>query len=74
MVSAGRNMLHGECSSCTMYRQTRDYDTYNFLTVGLNFNLGKKSVEPLYWLNPLDFAYSEIECSQAHENAKANIG
>jgi outer membrane protein OmpA-like peptidoglycan-associated protein len=39
---------------------TRDYDTYNFLSVGLNFNIGAKSVEPLWWLNPLDYAYSEI--------------
>lgn len=39
---------------------TRDYDSYNFVTVGLNFNIGSKSVEPLWWLNPLDYAYSEI--------------
>lgn len=37
-----------------------DYDNYNYLTVGLNFNLGAKSVEPLWWMNPLDYAYSEI--------------
>lgn len=36
------------------------YDAYNYLTVGLNFNLGAKSVEPLWWLNPLDYAYSEL--------------
>jgi outer membrane protein OmpA-like peptidoglycan-associated protein len=40
--------------------QSRDYDSYNFLSVGLNLNLGAKSVEPLWWLNPLDYAYSEI--------------
>lgn len=39
---------------------TRDFDTYNFLSVGLNFNIGKKSVEPLWWINPLDYAYQEI--------------
>jgi outer membrane protein OmpA-like peptidoglycan-associated protein len=39
---------------------TRDYDSYNFLSLGLNYNLGAKSVEPLYWVNPLDYAYSEI--------------
>ncbi|MBL7742082.1 MAG: OmpA family protein [Chitinophagaceae bacterium] len=39
---------------------TRDFDSYNYLTVGLNINLGKKSVEPLWWMNPLDYAYSEI--------------
>lgn len=40
--------------------QTRDFDSYNFLSLGLNFNLGSKSVEPLWWLNPLDYAYSEL--------------
>ncbi len=39
---------------------TRDFDSYNYFTVGLNINLGAKSVEPLWWLNPLDYAYSEI--------------
>lgn len=39
---------------------TPDYDSYNYFSVGLNFNLGAKAVEPLYWLNPLDYAYSEI--------------
>jgi len=39
---------------------TSDYDAYNYASVGLNFNLGSKSVEPLYWLNPLDYAYSEL--------------
>ena len=40
--------------------QTRDFDSYNYLSLGLNINLGAKSVEPLWWLNPLDYAYSEI--------------
>jgi outer membrane protein OmpA-like peptidoglycan-associated protein len=39
---------------------TRDYDTYNHLTLGLNVNLGAKGTEPLWWVNPLDYAYSEI--------------
>ncbi|MBK5272734.1 MAG: OmpA family protein [Bacteroidia bacterium] len=39
---------------------TSDFDSYNFVSVGLNINLGAKSVEPLWWLNPLDYAYSEI--------------
>lgn len=39
---------------------TRDYDSYNFASIGLNINLGAKSTEPLWWLNPLDYAYSEI--------------
>jgi outer membrane protein OmpA-like peptidoglycan-associated protein len=39
---------------------TPDYDSYNYFSVGLNFNLGSKATEPLYWVNPLDYAYSEI--------------
>ncbi|MEO9144351.1 MAG: OmpA family protein [Ginsengibacter sp.] len=39
---------------------TGDFDTYNYISVGLNFNVGSKSVEPLWWINPLDYAYSEI--------------
>jgi hypothetical protein len=39
---------------------TGDFDSYNFVSLGLNFNLGAKSVEPLYWLNPLDYAYGEL--------------
>jgi hypothetical protein len=39
---------------------TRDFDSYNYASIGLNFNLGGKSTEPLYWLNPMDYAYSEL--------------
>lgn len=39
---------------------TGNFDTYNYLSVGLNFNVGNKAVEPLWWINPLDYAYSEI--------------
>ena len=39
---------------------TRDFDSYNFLSLGLNINIGSKAVEPLWWVNPLDYAYSEI--------------
>ena len=39
---------------------TSEADSYNFLSLGLNINLGSKSVEPLWWLNPLDYAYQEL--------------
>lgn len=39
---------------------TRDFDSYNMLSIGLNFNLGAKAVEPLWWLNPLDYAYGDL--------------
>jgi opacity protein-like surface antigen len=39
---------------------TPDNDSWNYLSLGLNFNLGGKAVEPLWWLNPLDYAYSEL--------------
>lgn len=49
-----------ETGTPAVHAMTRDYDSYNFLSVGLNYNIGKKAVEPLWWINPLDYAYSEI--------------
>ncbi|MBL7785148.1 MAG: OmpA family protein [Chitinophagales bacterium] len=40
---------------------TRDYDTYTFTGAHVNFNIGgKNSVEPLWWMNPLDYGYKEM--------------
>ena len=39
---------------------TRDFDAWHYTNVNLNYSLGSKSVEPLWWLNPLDFAYNEL--------------
>lgn len=39
---------------------TRDYDAWHYTSVQLNVNLGAKSVEPLWWMNPLDYAYNEM--------------
>jgi OOP family OmpA-OmpF porin len=40
---------------------TRDYDTYIYTGANLNFNIGgKNSVEPLWWMNPLDYSYQEL--------------
>lgn len=49
-----------ETGTTTVHALTRDYDAYNFLSLGLNYNIGNKAVEPLWWINPLDYAYSEI--------------
>jgi outer membrane protein OmpA-like peptidoglycan-associated protein len=41
--------------------QTRSADAYNFVSIGVNYNIfAKHAVEPLWWLNPLDYAYNEI--------------
>ncbi|MBL7732045.1 MAG: hypothetical protein JNM88_12765, partial [Chitinophagaceae bacterium] len=39
---------------------TRDFDSYNFLSLGLNINIGHKAIEPLWWVNPLYYAYKEL--------------
>jgi outer membrane protein OmpA-like peptidoglycan-associated protein len=39
---------------------TQNFDTYNFLSLGLNINIGSKSVQPLWWENPLDYVYAEV--------------
>ena len=42
--------------------QGRRTDDVNYISFSVNYNLStkKKSVEPLYWINPLDHAYSEL--------------
>lgn len=39
-----------------------DKDLINTVSIGLGFNLGnkKRSVQPLWWVNPLDHAYNEL--------------
>ncbi len=41
---------------------TPDKDLWNYASIGLNFNIGnkRKNVAPLWWVNPLDHAYSEL--------------
>jgi outer membrane protein OmpA-like peptidoglycan-associated protein len=51
---------NGQAANANATAQTRDFDTYNFASLGINYNLGAKSTEPLWWLNPLDYAYNEI--------------
>ena len=46
---------------------TPDFDSYNYLSIGLNVNLGGRAVEPLWWINPLDYAYDEL---RNHRNVK----
>jgi len=46
----------------TEYDQSNQPDMLHYTNLRLAINLGnfKKRTEPLYWLNPLDFAYSDI--------------
>jgi outer membrane protein OmpA-like peptidoglycan-associated protein len=41
---------------------TSEWDNIGFVTAGMNFNLGnsQKRIPPLWWMNPLEFAYSEL--------------
>ncbi len=40
---------------------TRDYDTYVYTGIMANFNIGgQNSVEPLWWMNPMDYTYQEL--------------
>jgi outer membrane protein OmpA-like peptidoglycan-associated protein len=41
---------------------SKDNDLISYSNVHLNFNLGSSSkrTEPLWWMNPLDYAYSEL--------------
>jgi len=41
---------------------SQNKDGINYASLGINFNLGggSRNVEPLYWLNPLDYSYGEL--------------
>lgn len=39
---------------------TRDFDAWHYTNASINYTIGAKSVEPLWWLNPLDYAYNEL--------------
>ncbi len=45
-----------------MLKSNGDKDIINYGSVGLGFNLGsaKKSVAPLWWVNPMDHIYNEL--------------
>lgn len=62
-IPSGDDLLDGKrwAESATPIL-TPNSDYVNYLSVGINFNLGnkKKNVEPLYWLNPLEYAYNEM--------------
>ena len=41
---------------------TSEWDNIGFMSAGVNFNLGnsKTRIPPLWWMNPLEYAYSEL--------------
>lgn len=47
---------------------TRDMDNLNYFSVGFNFNLGGNAVSPLWWMNPMDYAYNEIKGKRAPDS------
>ncbi|HMZ46475.1 MAG TPA: OmpA family protein [Chitinophagaceae bacterium] len=46
---------------------TSEWDNVAFAGLGANFNIGnsKKRVPPLWWLNPLEFAYADLANNKA---------
>jgi OOP family OmpA-OmpF porin len=41
---------------------TSEWDNIGFVSLGMNFNIGnsKRRIPPLWWMNPLEFAYGEL--------------
>lgn len=53
--------------------QTKDWDRPVFTSASLNINLGKKnSVEPLWWMNPIDHTASKDDCCDDFKLADAD--
>lgn len=58
----GLDILDGVQKDPTGTSLSSDKDILNYASVGLAFNLGnkKRSVLPLWWVNPMDHIYSEL--------------
>lgn len=39
---------------------TRDYDNIAYSFITCNIHLGKKALEPMWWLNPMDYTYKKL--------------
>jgi outer membrane protein OmpA-like peptidoglycan-associated protein len=46
------------------------YDHYFSTMIRLNFQIGKNALEPLWWLNPLDFTYKRLSDANPDKLAK----
>jgi len=46
------------------------YDHYFSTMVSLKFQIGKNAVEPLWWLNPMDFTYKKLSDANPDKLAK----
>src|SRR5262249_26080350 len=58
----GLDILDGVQMNPTGTAVTGDKDIVNYASVGLAFNIGnkKRSVLPLWWVNPMDHIYNEL--------------
>lgn len=58
----GLDVLDGVQMNPTATAMTGDKDIINYASVGLAFNIGnkKRSVLPLWWVNPMDHIYNEL--------------
>jgi len=57
----------------TTSSMTSDFDNYNYFSVGLNVHLGGKSVDPLWWMNPLDYGYNEMKRPRTAPTSKCDL-
>jgi len=54
-------------------QMTRDMDTWNYFSIGLNINLGNKASVPLWWINPLVYPYRELKSDGVKSDGKCDI-
>lgn len=56
-----QEMAHSTGGQGVSSSMTRDFDNINYLSIGLNVHLGGRSVDPLWWMNPMDYGYNEMK-------------
>jgi outer membrane protein OmpA-like peptidoglycan-associated protein len=55
--------------------QTVQNDSYHFVTFGINYSMGssKRTTEPLWWKNPLEYAYGELNDPRHGKQSKGLV-
>lgn len=62
VILTGNDLIDGYRWAQDEYASlTRENDNISYTSLNFGFHIGtKKQIEPLYWLNPMDFAYKKI--------------
>lgn len=63
-----QEMPYSQDGSMVASSMSRDMDNINYLSIGLNFNIGGNAVSPLWWMNANDYLYHAVKAKSSPSN------